>query len=121
MPENQKRTILIRRRKKVNRSKTKRYMDNFEEWLGYLKLNPHRFITDYLGLRLYAFQKVLVYMMFKYPSFVFVASRGLRFIWPFRRKRLNENRAKSVEVFIRLYRGKQSDCERLTATVTHSG
>ena len=77
MPENQKRTILIRRRKKVNRSKTKRYMDNFEEWLGYWRLNPHRFITDYLGLRLYDFQKVLVYMMFKYPSFVFVASRGL--------------------------------------------
>lgn len=80
MPENQKRTILIRRRKKVNRSKTKRYMDNFEEWLGYWRQNPHRFITDYLGLRLYDFQKVLVYMMFQYPSFVFVASRGLKFV-----------------------------------------
>lgn len=52
-------------------------MENFEEWLGYWRDNPHRFITDYLGLRLYDFQKILIYMMFKYPSFVYVASRGL--------------------------------------------
>lgn len=71
------RTITIKRRKKASKSKTKRYMENFEEWLGYWRDNPHRFITDYLWLRLYDFQKILIYMMFKYPSFVYVASRGL--------------------------------------------
>lgn len=39
--------------------------------------NPHRFITEYLGLPLFFFQKVLLYMMNKSPVFVFIASRGL--------------------------------------------
>lgn len=52
-------------------------MVNFEEWVGYWRANPHRFITDYLGLMLYDFQKVLIYMMFMYPRFIFIASRGL--------------------------------------------
>ena len=52
-------------------------MDNFEDWVAYWRANPHRFITDYLGLRLYDFQKVLIYMMFKYPSFILVGLRPL--------------------------------------------
>jgi len=70
--------IRIKRRKKANKSKTVRYMENFEEWLGYWRENPHRFWTDYLGLtRLYGFQQVLLWMMFKYQYFIFAASRGL--------------------------------------------
>ena len=69
--------IIIKRRKKRNKTKQEQFMINFEEWVGYWRNNPHRFITEYLGLKLYDFQKVLVYMMFKYPKFIFVASRGL--------------------------------------------
>lgn len=58
-------------------SKTKRFMDNLEAWTAYWRSNPHRFATDYLGFRLYDFQKVLLYQMFAHPSFVYVASRGL--------------------------------------------
>lgn len=69
--------IYIKKAKKANTSRTKRFMDNLEEWVSYWRSNPHRFICDYLGLKLYDFQKVLIYMMFKYPSFILVASRGL--------------------------------------------
>ena len=58
-------------------SRTKRFMDNLEEWAAYWRSNPHRFITDYLGLKLYDFQKVIVYQMFNYPNFILVCSRGL--------------------------------------------
>lgn len=69
--------IYIKRRKKVGMSRTKRFMDNLEEWAAYWRSNPHRFITDYLGLKLYDFQKVIVYQMFNYPNFILVCSRGL--------------------------------------------
>jgi len=72
-------SVYIRRRKKVNKSKTKRFMENFEAWVAYWRANPQRFITEYLGLKLYDFQKVLIYMMFMYPSFIFAASRGLNY------------------------------------------
>lgn len=70
--------IYIKRRKKAGMSRTKRFMDNFEEWAAYWRSNPHRFITDYLGLKLYDFQKVIVYQMFNYPNFILVCSRGLK-------------------------------------------
>ena len=69
--------IYIKKAKKANTSRTKRFMDNLEDWVAYWRANPHRFICDYLGLKLFDFQKVLIYMMFKYPSFILVASRGL--------------------------------------------
>lgn len=69
--------ILIKRKKKVSLTKQEQFMINFELWVAYWRANPHRFITDYLGLKLYDFQKVLIYMMFKYPKFIFIASRGL--------------------------------------------
>ena len=70
-------TVKIVRPKKRSATRYEQFMDNFEEWVGYWRANPHRFITDYLQLKLYDFQQVLIYMMFFYPNFVFVASRGL--------------------------------------------
>lgn len=69
--------IYVRRRRRADKSRSVRFMENFEEWAAYWRANPHRFITDYLGLTLYDFQKVLIYAMFKYPNFIFAASRGL--------------------------------------------
>jgi len=70
-------TITIKRLKKENKTQQQIYAENFEEWVGYWRSNPHRFITDYLGLELHDFQKVLIYQMNKYPNFIFIASRGL--------------------------------------------
>ena len=58
-------------------TKQEQFMLNFEEWIDYWRENPHRFITEYLKLKLYDFQKVLIYQMFLYPNFIFIASRGL--------------------------------------------
>lgn len=70
-------TITLRRKKKFDINKHEEFMNNFEEWVAYWRANPHRFIVDYLGLKLYDFQRVLIYMMFKFPNFIFIASRGL--------------------------------------------
>lgn len=69
--------IIIKRPKKIVKTNRELYNDNFERWVAYWRANPHRFITDYLGLILYDFQKVLICMMNEHPSFLFVASRGL--------------------------------------------
>lgn len=74
-------TVKIVRPKKRSATRYEQFMDNFEEWVGYWRANPHRFITDYLQLKLYDFQQVLIYMMFFYPNFVFVASRGLKVVF----------------------------------------
>lgn len=69
--------ITIKRPKKKDVTKESIYNRNFETWVGFWRANPHRFITDYLGLVLYDFQKILIYMMNEYPNFIYVASRGL--------------------------------------------
>lgn len=69
--------IYVRKRKVASVSKSKKFMDNLECWIAYWRSNPHRFITEYLGLTLYDFQKVLIYQMYNSPNFIFVASRGL--------------------------------------------
>lgn len=66
--------IYVRRKKIANVSKSKRFLDNLECWIAYWRSNPQRFITEYLGLTLYDFQKVLIYQMFNSPNFIFVAS-----------------------------------------------
>lgn len=73
--------ILIRRKKKTNLTKHQQFIINFNMWVAYWRANPHRFITDYLQLKLYDFQKVLIYQMFMYSNFIFIASRGLKLIF----------------------------------------
>ena len=55
--------IYIKRKKKFDKSKYQRFIENFEDWAAYWRANPHRFITDYLGLELYGFQNYLIYMI----------------------------------------------------------
>lgn len=69
--------IYIKRKKNKSLSTQEIYNRNFEEWVGYWRSNPHRFIMEYLGLELYDFQRVVLCMMDEYPQFIYVASRGL--------------------------------------------
>lgn len=69
--------VYVRRKKRKNQNNVDRFMENLESWVAYWRANPHRFITDYLGLKLYDFQKILIYQMNMYPNFIFIASRGL--------------------------------------------
>lgn len=71
--------ICIRHKKRFNVDKKEQFMINFEEWVAYWRANPHRFITEYLGLKLYDFQKVIIWFLFQFPKDIMVASRGLNF------------------------------------------
>lgn len=66
--------IYIKRKKNRSLNTQEIYNRNFEEWVGYWRCNPHRFIMEYLGLELYDFQRVVLCMMDKYPQFIYVAS-----------------------------------------------
>ncbi|MBS4462311.1 hypothetical protein JXA27_07030 [Aerococcaceae bacterium zg-B36] len=61
----------------------KQFTSIFEEreerlmrWVSFWRKNPHRFVSDYLGINLHFFQKILIYMMNIHPYFVYIASRG---------------------------------------------
>lgn len=54
-----------------------KFKEKLKQWVGFYRENPHRFAEDYLGVKLKTFQKILVYLCFKYPFFTFLASRGL--------------------------------------------
>lgn len=64
--------IIIKRKKRQDASEI--FLNNFMEWVEYWRKNPHRFVTDYLQLKLYDFQKILIYQMNLYNNFIFVAS-----------------------------------------------
>lgn len=68
--------IIIKKRKR-GISRVEQFEINFEKYIAYWRSNPHRFVTEYLGLRLYDFQKEMLYSMFKYPNYIYVTSRGL--------------------------------------------
>lgn len=65
--------IVIKRKKRKDSSVS--FTENFLEWVEFWRKNPHRFITDYLQLTLYDFQKILIYQMNHYNNFIFVASK----------------------------------------------
>lgn len=67
--------IVIKRKKRKNISAI--FYDNLLEWVDFFRANPHRVITDYLGLMLHDFQNILIYEMDKYNSVIFVGSRGI--------------------------------------------
>ena len=64
--------IIIKRKKRQDSSEI--FLNNFMEWVEYWRKNPHRFVTVYLQLKLYDFQKILIYQMNLYNNFIFVAS-----------------------------------------------
>lgn len=53
------------------------FSERIKKWASFYRANPHRFADEYLGLDLRLFQKILIYLIFKYPFFTFLASRGL--------------------------------------------
>lgn len=69
--------IVIRRLKKKRVTLQEQYNENFEAWVGYWRANPQRFITEYLGLPLYDFQKVLIWEMNNTANYIFIGSRGI--------------------------------------------
>lgn len=46
------------------------------EWAGYWRKNPHKFATDYIGVQLYLYQQMLLYLMNVNDIFMYIAARG---------------------------------------------
>ncbi len=67
--------IVIKRKKK--KSLNEQYQENLLEWIDFFRFNPHRLITDYYGLELYDFQKIVLYEMDIHEAEIFVGSRGI--------------------------------------------
>lgn len=66
------------KKRKDNKGKTKdRLREGFMVWTSFYRENPHRFITDYFGLNLHLFQKIMIYMMFHVNLWELIAARGL--------------------------------------------
>ncbi|KRL07917.1 terminase large subunit domain-containing protein [Liquorilactobacillus hordei] len=66
--------------KKKNETKQDGYLhikeENMMKWVGYWRKNPQKFVTDYLGMNLFLYQKILMYMMGKIDFFMYIAARG---------------------------------------------
>lgn len=45
-------------------------------WVSYWRKNPQRFAQDYLGINLFLYQRILLYMMERVSIFMYVAARG---------------------------------------------
>ena len=68
--------MMMRNRKKAPQSFVEEKEYNIMSWVGFWRANPHRFIEDYLGINIFFFQKVLIYLMNHTSIFVFIAARG---------------------------------------------
>lgn len=69
--------LKCRPRKNLKKDSYENLLDGVKIWTEYFRKNPHRFCMDWLGINLYWFQQVLLYMMNICTSFCFIASRGL--------------------------------------------
>lgn len=59
-----------------NMSITEQRKLNLMKWVGFWRNNPHKFVESYLGVQLFLYQKILIYMMNKYDWFMYIAARG---------------------------------------------
>ena len=62
---------------KLKKEARQKYEEGLVHWVTYWRKNPHRFVEEYLGLKLFLFQKILIYLMFKNDIFTFIACRGI--------------------------------------------
>ena len=61
----------------IELAKKRKLREQYKKLTTYYRQNIHRFVTEYLGLSLYLFQKILLYEMSKNDYFMFLASRSI--------------------------------------------
>ena len=67
-----------REKKNLKKDSFQNLLDGTKIWAEYWRKNPHRFAIEYLGINLYPFQMILIFMMNISNLFAFIACRGLR-------------------------------------------
>lgn len=65
-----------RKRKNLPLNKMECRKQGMKIWTNFYRKNIHRFAVDYLGLNLYTFQLIMLYMMDKSMFSCFITSRG---------------------------------------------
>ena len=45
-------------------------------WVAYWRKNPQRFTKEYLEISLFLYQKILIFMIERANTFMYIASRG---------------------------------------------
>lgn len=63
-------------RNEVSKNKQQAFEEGVIEWTKYFRANPHIFITWYLGIPLFLYQKIIIYMFDKFNYNMLVCSRG---------------------------------------------
>lgn len=53
-----------------------KFMNKVKLWTSFYRKYPFMFCKDFLNLNLKLFQKILLYLMFNFNFFMFIASRG---------------------------------------------
>lgn len=57
-------------------NKSDRVMRGVATWCSFYRANPQRFVEEYLGIKLYLFQQIIIYLMNINNKFIYLASRG---------------------------------------------
>lgn len=60
----------------VVKEKADRLLDGVSHWATFYRLNPQRFVKDYLNIDLKLFQKIIIYLLMLSTNFMYLASRG---------------------------------------------
>lgn len=60
----------------IEQEKHERLMNTVAFRGGYYRANPHRFVTEVLGIKLKLFQQILLYAMVLYNYVMYLAARG---------------------------------------------
>ena len=56
--------------------KTEKFEDKLIDWTTFYRRNIHRFIEHYFGIKLYFYQKIMIYLMSLFPSFTAICARS---------------------------------------------
>jgi len=68
-------------KKQENDFSDNKFMAKVKKWASFYRQFPFKFAEDYIGLQLKVFQKILLYCMFHFYFFMFIAARGLSKTW----------------------------------------
>jgi hypothetical protein len=60
----------------VVKEKSEKLLDGISYWTTFYRLNPQRFVKDYLNIDLKLFQKIIIYLLMLSTNFMYLASRG---------------------------------------------
>lgn len=71
-----KKVVKKKSEKELANEKSERILNGVAAWTGFYRLNPHRFVVDYLNIKLKLFQKILLYAMMHNNFFMYIAARG---------------------------------------------